>query len=76
MKEQLICYCLRVTEQEIVQAIREGAKTLKDTQKATQACTGNQCKQLNPSGKCCSRDILKIIKRETGTEPTGECCCN
>jgi len=74
MKETIICYCLNVTEEEIVQAIRDGAKTLSDIQKATQACTGNQCKELNPSGKCCSRDILKIIQRETGCEPQKDCC--
>jgi len=75
MNKKIICYCLRVTEQEIVQAIRNGARTLKDIQKATNACTGNPCKQLNPSGKCCSRELLEIIKRETGTEPKNNCCC-
>jgi bacterioferritin-associated ferredoxin len=75
MKEKIICYCLKVTEQEIIQAIRGGAKNLKQIQETTKACTGNQCKQLNPSGKCCSSDIIEIIKRETGTEPKNDCCC-
>ena len=75
MKKNIICYCLNVSEEEIIHAIRTGAKTLKDIQKATKACTGNQCKQLNPSGKCCSTDILKIIKNETGTAPDTGCCC-
>jgi bacterioferritin-associated ferredoxin len=75
MKNKIICYCLNVSEEEIVDAIRNGAKSLKDIQKATKACTGHQCKRLNPSGKCCSADILKIIKRETGSEPNTGCCC-
>ena len=75
MKDKIICYCLNVSEQEIIDAIRDGAKSLKDIQKATKACTGNQCKEMNPSGKCCSADILEIIKRETGTEPDSGCCC-
>ena len=75
MKDKIICYCLNVSEQEIVGAIREGAESLQDIQKTTKACTGNQCKEMNPSGKCCSTDILEIIKRETGTEQKNNCCC-
>jgi len=53
---------MQVTQKEIESAIKLGAKTLSDIQKMTGACTGNQCKELNPSGRCCSGDINKIIK--------------
>jgi len=70
MKE-LICYCKGVSKQEVETAIREGAKTLKDVQKATTACTGNQCKVLNPKGICCSGDIKKLLPEP----PKCTCCC-
>jgi len=76
MTDKMICYCIGVTENEIVQAIEAGARNLKDIQKATNACTGNECKEKNPKGRCCSVDILEIVKREVGTESKGcKCCC-
>jgi len=59
---KMICYCNRVTQKEIESAIKQGAKTLADIQQTTGACTGNRCKELNPSGKCCSGDINLILK--------------
>jgi len=59
---KIICYCNQVTQKEIESAIKLGSKTLADIQKNTGACTGNQCKDLNPSGKCCSGDINRILK--------------
>ena len=60
--DQVICHCKQITSNEIENAIRMGAKTLIDIQNSTGACTGNQCKELNPSGKCCSGDIVRILK--------------
>ena len=59
--DEIICYCKQVTKSEIEKAILDGAKTLKDIQGITGACTGNQCKELNPSGKCCSSDINAML---------------
>ncbi|MDP3180241.1 MAG: (2Fe-2S)-binding protein [Bacteroidota bacterium] len=59
---KMICYCKQVTQKEIEIAIAGGAKTLSDIRQKTGACTGNQCKELNPSGKCCSDDINQIIR--------------
>jgi len=74
MTDTTVCYCIDVTESEIVQAIRDGARTLKDIQRMTKACTGSQCKEKNPKGQCCSADILALIKRETGTAPAAKHC--
>ena len=76
MTDRTICYCIGVTEGRIVQAIKAGANSLKAIQGATHACTGNRCKELNPSGRCCSADILALIERETGTQSGTECCCH
>jgi bacterioferritin-associated ferredoxin len=75
MSDRIICYCLGVRENSIVQAIQEGAHTLKAVQELTKAATGNRCSELNPQGHCCSSDIIAIIKRETGTEPKADCRC-
>jgi len=62
--DKIICYCKYVTQIEIEKAIKEGAKTLSDIQKRTGACTGNQCKELNPSGKCCSDTIDQLLIKD------------
>lgn len=72
--DQVICYCKNVTKAEIEKAIRSGAKTLKDIQETTGACIGNHCKELNPSGKCCSDDI-KAMLNENGAIENSSCCC-
>lgn len=75
MTEKTICYCMNVSENAIIKAIKDGATTLNDIQKSTTACTGNRCKELNPSGKCCSEDIRAILKKEIGAVSKSECCC-
>ena len=72
MKE-LICYCKNVTKAEIEQAIVNGAKSLKDIQKDTGASTGNKCKELNPSGICCSGDINDLLNGTS--QNNNDCCC-
>jgi hypothetical protein len=52
----------------------EGAKTVKDIQEITGACTGNQCKEMNPSGECFSMEIFALLK-ENKPKATGTCCC-
>ncbi len=71
MEQELICYCKQITKQEVVTAIENGAKTLKDVQQITNACTGNQCKELNPKGICCSGDINELLPSKPKT-----CSCN
>ena len=63
--DEIICYCKQITKSEIKKAILDGAKTLKDIQEITGACTGNQCKELNPTGKCCSSDIIAMLPTPT-----------
>ena len=51
MDNEIICYCSNVTKADIIKALDNGAKTLKDIQNATEACTKGMCKELNPKGK-------------------------
>jgi NAD(P)H-nitrite reductase large subunit len=59
--DNLICYCKGISKSIIEEAINRGAKTLEEIQDQTRACTGNQCAEKNPSGKCCSGDIYKLL---------------
>jgi NAD(P)H-nitrite reductase large subunit len=75
--DQIVCYCQAVDKKRIVQAINTGCNTLALIQAATSACTGGRCKELNPSGKCCSEDILKLIEiySEGTSSLEKHCCC-
>jgi len=57
-----ICWCKKVTKKTILDAIRDGAKTLADIKKTTQACTGNDCKNTNPLKRCCSKEIKELLE--------------
>jgi bacterioferritin-associated ferredoxin len=72
--DQVICYCKYVTKAEIDNAIQSGAKTLKDLQEMTSACNSNLCKELNPSGECCSGDINTLLY-ENNSKAGHSCCC-
>lgn len=75
--DEMVCYCKEVTKGEIVEAIRGGADSLKKIQKTTGACTGNKCAELNPTGKCCDKDIIELLRMEGFEETSGcSCCCD
>ncbi|MBU0757781.1 MAG: (2Fe-2S)-binding protein [Nanoarchaeota archaeon] len=80
MKDEIICYCKNVKKSVIANAIENGAKNIKDIQTMTKACTGNQCKNLNPKGKCCFEDIQKILEEfeikntDSGCSKCEGCC--
>lgn len=59
----IVCYCSNVTEEDIVQAISKGAKTLVDIREMTGACTLAKCKEMSPRGTCCSPLILEILSK-------------
>ncbi len=51
MNNEIICYCSNTTRADIIKALDNGAKTLKDIQISTGVCTKGMCKELNPKGK-------------------------
>ena len=61
-KSPTICYCIDVDEATIVNAIKNGADSLKKVKEQTKACTGNECKEKNPKGRCCSVEIKQLLK--------------
>lgn len=57
-----ICYCNKVTEEQIVKAVVEqGARNIRDIIKITGAMKNSNCKINNPLGVCCSQEIQKVI---------------
>lgn len=56
----IVCRCEEVTREEIVQAIREGARTVAEVKRRTRAGMG-LCQ-----GKTCTRLVQRIIAEETG----------
>jgi len=60
---RIVCFCNRVTEGEIVEAIRRGARSLDGVKFRTRAGFG-RCQ-----GGFCTDRILQILARELGAEP-------
>ena len=73
--DQQVCYCKKVSRGRILQAITDGASTLKQIQRRTGAGTGKRCKELNPKGVCCIPDIVAIREAETGRKEKARSCC-
>ena len=59
-----ICYCNKVTEEEIEEAIlKKSAKDMKDIIRITGAMKNAKCSINNPLGKCCGKNIEAILDR-------------
>jgi NAD(P)H-nitrite reductase large subunit len=56
----LVCRCMEVTEGEVRNAVRQGARTVDAVKRVTQACFG-LCQS-----KTCYNIIARIIGEETG----------
>lgn len=70
-----ICYCIEVNKKTIINSIKRGNITLQNIKNDIKACTGSQCKKKNPSGKCCSKDIKKLIRLVTTKVDNTTCSC-
>lgn len=61
---KFICYCNRVTEQQIINAVlNDGARNMKDIIRLTGAMKNGKCEIINPLGKCCSPFIQETINK-------------
>lgn len=61
---EIICYCSNVSREQIVSAIQNGAKSMDDIRNMTSACTIANCTVMNPKKRCCSSDIMKILRKD------------
>ena len=62
MKKTIICRCEDITEEEVLAAIKEGYTDLEELRKKLRIGMG-PCQ-----GRVCIPLVIKILKRETGTE--------
>lgn len=60
----LICRCEEITEEEVLQAIEDGARSVNEVKRRTRAGMG-LCQ-----GKTCSHLVMQILARETGRPPS------
>jgi NAD(P)H-nitrite reductase large subunit len=74
--DETVCYCINVNKQTIVNAIKNSDNRLSKIKESTKACTGKDCKTMNPSGKCCSTDIIELIKLYGKEDSSDESCSN
>lgn len=62
-----VCYCSRVTEDDVIHAVREGgARDVDDVVRVTGAMGNPDCANKNPKGVCCHSDIAAVIRRVLG----------
>ena len=63
-EDVLICRCMEVTQQEIIDAIqKDGATTVDGVKRRTKACMG-LCQ-----AKTCGRLVERIVAQQTGRSP-------
>jgi len=60
---EYVCYCNHVTEQDIINAIKDGAKSVKEVIEMTGAMQNSNCEVNNPKGECCYSDIVYVFNK-------------
>lgn len=61
---EYVCYCNKVTEQDIRNAMEEkGANSVDEVIKLTGAMVNSNCKVNNPKGTCCYPDIVQVFNK-------------
>jgi NAD(P)H-nitrite reductase large subunit len=57
------CYCSKVTEAQVIEAVLNGARTVAEVNAATGAMKNSNCRENNPLGVCCHKIIQEVIDR-------------
>lgn len=60
---EYVCYCNRVTEQDIIDVIKAGAKNVQEVIDMTGAMKNSNCEINNPKGVCCYSDIVYVFDK-------------
>lgn len=63
-----VCYCSKVTEAKVLEAIAKGAWTVAGVCKHTGAMMHSNCARNNPMGKCCRESIQALIDKSQAGE--------
>ncbi|MGX7949525.1 (2Fe-2S)-binding protein [Oleidesulfovibrio alaskensis] len=74
--DALVCYCGNVTKGMILAAVANGYSTFQQLREATGVCPDtNDCANNNPSGKCCSPEVMTLLKSRAGAVMGESCGC-
>lgn len=57
-----VCYCMKVTEDDLRLAVAEGASTVEEIVERTHAGMGRWCIVANPAGICCREYLGEALK--------------
>lgn len=60
---EYVCYCNHVAEQDIINAIQDGAKSVQEVINRTGAMKNSNCAVNNPKGTCCYPDIVYVFDK-------------
>lgn len=58
-----LCYCNQVTEEDVIEAIKRGARSVKEVEEMTGIGNGGYCIVTNPSGRYCRHYYVKFVER-------------
>lgn len=58
-----VCYCNNITEEDIKDAITQGAQTVQEVIQKTGAMKNSNCAVNNPKGTCCYSDIVYVFNK-------------
>ena len=73
----LVCHCGNVTKGMILAAVANRCSTFPQLREATGVCPDNSdCANNNPSGKCCSPEVMALLKNRTGSAVEEACGCD
>lgn len=64
-KPKYVCYCSKVTEEDVIKAVVKGARDVNAVVELTGAMKNSNCLKNNPTGKCCHNQIQRIIDSAT-----------
>jgi bacterioferritin-associated ferredoxin len=63
-KPILICYCNKITDQEIIKTVQEEKlTTINEVKKHLRKNLISNCAELNPTGECCHKTFNETIRK-------------
>jgi SAM-dependent methyltransferase len=67
MKNNTICYCADITVSEIEIAVKNNCHTINKVKQYLNKTQSGNCKEKNPTGKCCHKEFEIVIKNKLNT---------
>jgi len=69
-----ICYCSKLTRDEILQAVMQGCDSIKKVRQKTGKNITGRCRRENPLSRCCEPVFIQTIREALGRhqEPKGD----